>query len=77
MCGDDPVAVLTFLPAQFLPPGSAILVNGVSVPIEEDEKRLYEPVEEFLNRLLGRSSWPDNKSKVRWTQTEEVRWAWA
>ena len=66
-CGDMPVAVLSFLPARFLPHGkSAISVGGKKISqIPEDV--LYRPVHEFLDRLLDR-----NKCKERFTRVEKV-----
>ena len=51
-CGNSSVAVLSFLPARFLPEGkSDISVGGTKVR-QKPEKDLYSPVHEFLNRLL-------------------------
>lgn len=51
-CGTSPVAVLSFLPARFLPSGrSTISVRGRSVT-PKPEKELYCPIHEFLDRLL-------------------------
>jgi CRISPR-associated protein Cmr1 len=50
-CGDRPVAVLSFLPADFLPPGTRVDVGGNKVPLQPDPE-FWEPVESFLNRLL-------------------------
>ena len=52
-CGDDdaPVAVLSFLPARFLPKGrSEVSVGGSRVP-QASEADLYLPIHEFLDRL--------------------------
>ncbi len=50
--GDTPVAVLAFLPARFLPKDrSAISVGGTTIALA-DEAQLYEPIVEFLDRLL-------------------------
>lgn len=66
-CGDMPVAVLSFLPARFLPHGkSAISVGGKKVS-QTPEDILYRPVHEFLDRLRDRT-----KHKERFTQVEEV-----
>ena len=57
-CGDSPVAVLSFLPAQFLPEGkSDISVGGRKVRQKPEDKQkpedeLYSPIHEFLDRLL-------------------------
>ncbi len=51
-CGDKPVAVLSFLPARFLPEGkSGISVGGRRVE-QRPEDELYRPVHGFLDRLL-------------------------
>ncbi len=53
-CGDTPVAVLSFLPARFLPKGrSDISVGGHPVP-QTPETELYRPIHRFLDRLLDR-----------------------
>ena len=49
-CDRRPVAVLSFVPARFLPAGeSCISVGGKSVPLGP---RLYDPIHRFLARLL-------------------------
>ena len=50
-CGDKPVAVISFLPARFLPAGECISVGGHPVP-QAPEPDLYQPIHDFLNRLL-------------------------
>ena len=51
-CGDTPVAVLSFLPARFLPKGkSEISVGGQKIP-QTPENDLYAPIHDFLDRLL-------------------------
>ena len=51
-CGASPVAVLSFLPARFLPEGrSHISVGGHRVP-QRSEEELYRPIHDFLDRLL-------------------------
>ena len=51
-CGESPVAVVSFLPARFLPEGrSEISVGGSKVP-QRPEQELYQPIHEFLDRLL-------------------------
>ena len=51
-CGVSPVAVLSFLPARFLPSGrSAISVGGREIA-QKPEKELYRPIHDFLDRLL-------------------------
>lgn len=50
-CGETPVAVVSFLPARFLPDGAKISVGGQPVP-QTPEPDLYQPIHDFLNRLL-------------------------
>ena len=54
-CDDSPVAVLSFLPAWFLPKGpkglSKISVGGREV-MQKPEEELYRPIRDFLDRLL-------------------------
>ena len=56
MCHRTPVAVLTFLPAVFLPRGARIsLDKRFDVELEKDEAKLYQLVEGFLDRFLNAS----------------------
>jgi CRISPR-associated protein Cmr1 len=67
-CDDEPVAVLSFLPARFLPAGkSDISVGGSRVP-QAPEEELYGPVREFLARLLDR-----DRRREPFTDAVEVR----
>lgn len=52
-CDEGPVAVLSFLPARFLPDGTCINVGGHPVP-QSPQVQLYEPIHRFLNRLLNK-----------------------
>ena len=66
-CGDTPVAVLSFLPARFLPEGkSDISVGGKTVP-QEPESELYRPIHGFLDRLLD-----PNRRKEPFAQVVEA-----
>ena len=66
-CGGKPFAVLSFLPAQFLPKGkSDISVDKNIVPLTK-ETMLYQPIDEFLDRLLD-----PNKRKEPFTNVREV-----
>lgn len=50
-CGETPVAVLSFLPARFLPEDrSDISVGGTRIS-QTPEADLYRPIHEFLDRL--------------------------
>ncbi len=52
-CDGKPVAVLSFLPAQFLPePRSAAILVGRRKVTQQPEKKLYRPIHDFLDRLL-------------------------
>ena len=70
-CRGTPVAVLSFLPARFLPRNnsgkSCILVGGSKVP-QASEGTLYRPIHEFLDRLLDA-----RKRKESFATTVEVR----
>ena len=67
-CGDTPVAVLSFLPARFLPKGkSDISVGGSKVP-QRPEDELYRPIHDFLDRLLD-----PKKREEPFTIAKEVR----
>ena len=52
-CGDTPVAVLSFLPARFLPEGRSTISVGGRPVAQTREADLYKPIHEFLDRLLG------------------------
>ncbi len=66
-CEDAPVAVLSFLPARFLPGKAEISVGGDPVRVPP-EKELYAPVHTFLDRLLD-----GKKRKEPFTEAIEVR----
>ena len=67
VCGGVPVAVLSFLPARFLPEGrSDVSVGGHAVP-QRPEDELYRPVLEFLDRLCD-----PTMRKEPFTETAEV-----
>ena len=51
-CGDTPVAVVSFLPARFLPHGEGINVGKDQMAPQLPEAELYQPIHEFLDRLL-------------------------
>ena len=75
-CGDRPVAVVSFLPARFLPSRppanrATISVGGQRVS-QAPEEKLYRPIHGFLDRLLDR-----NRQRPRqepFTHAVEVRW---
>ena len=67
-CGGAPIAVLSFLPARFLPNGRSDISVGGNRIGQEPEEELYRPVGEFLDRLLDR-----NKRKEPFTDSLEVR----
>ena len=67
-CHGTPVAVLSFLPARFLPTGrSDISVGGTRVP-QATEDQLYRPIHDFLDRLLDAG-----KRKEPFTEAMELR----
>ena len=66
-CGGTPVAVLSFLPARFLPKGrSDISVGGTKIE-QTPEDDLYMPIHDFLDRLLD-----SNRRREPFTRAEEV-----
>lgn len=67
-CSDTPVAVLSFLPARFLPKGKSDISVGGSRIRQTPEADLYQPIHGFLNRLLDRE-----KRKERFTDVVEVK----
>lgn len=58
-CGGAPVAVLSFLPARFLPNGRSDISVGGTRAGQAPEEELYRPIHEFLDRLLNRSERKD------------------
>jgi CRISPR-associated protein Cmr1 len=52
MCGAMPVAVLSFLPALFLPEKARIMAFGTPVPVASPPA-LWTPIEDLLDRFLG------------------------
>jgi len=74
-CGSMPVAVVSFLPAVFLPDSgdggrAQIFVGGPSIP-QKPEEELYQPIHTFLNRLLGKTD-PPRQRKEPFTTAVEV-----
>ena len=70
-CGNMPVAVLSLLPARFLPKqpngkGSYISVGGQRIA-QKPEEELYQPIHAFLDRLLDPA-----KRKEQFTTIREV-----
>lgn len=51
-CGNASVAILSFFPTEFLPEKGKYICVGHEKIKQVSEKELYEPVHEFLNRLL-------------------------
>jgi CRISPR-associated protein Cmr1 len=66
-CNDAPVAVLSFLPARFLPKGKPDISVGGKRIRQEPESDLYRPICDFLDRLLC----PD-KRKEEFAEVVEV-----
>ena len=74
-CGDRPVAVVSFLPARFLPsrpPTNRATISVGGQPVSQaPEEELYRPIHGFLDRLLDR-----NRQRPRqepFTDAVEVR----
>lgn len=68
-CGSRPVAVISFLPARFLPAsrsgGPAVIsVGGAKVP-QKPESELYGPIHDFLDRLLDERRCKESFSSVQ------------
>lgn len=75
-CGSRPVAVVSYLPARFLPLSSTgapaqISVGSTSVQ-QKPERELYQPIRTFLDRLLDRTS-PPRQRKEPFTTAVEVK----
>ena len=73
-CGSMPVAVLSFLPSQFLPKdskGKSYISVGRSKVAQRPEDELYRPIHEFLDRLLDSSE--SSKRKEKFVDALEVR----
>ena len=51
-CGNTFVAILSFLPARFLPKGKSDISVGRSRVPQRPEDDLYRPIHKFLDRLL-------------------------
>ena len=52
-CEDRPAAVLSLLPARFLPDGRSDISVGGSRVRQRPEEELYGPMHQFLNRLVN------------------------
>ena len=71
-CGEVSIAVLSFLPARFLPKGKSGIKVGKSPPVcQQSEKDLYRPIQEFLDRLLD-----PQKRKEPFTDGDEYEVTW-
>lgn len=72
-CDEGPVAVLSFLPARFLPKGTLINVGGYPVP-QSPEDKLYRPINRFFDRLLNNGEEPtgERREPFPFTRVEEV-----
>lgn len=75
-CGSEPVAVVSFLPARFLPLSSTgapaqISVGGPSIP-QKPEQELYQPIRTFLDRLLDRTPDPRQRKEPFTTAVEVI-----
>ena len=77
LVADKPVAVLSLLPARFLPrpsrPGAMpqISVGGSKIP-QRSERELFQPVHEFLNRLAGSGNHRGKSRQEPFTDAREV-----
>ena len=68
-CRDTPVAVLSFLPARFLPEGRSDISIGESEVSQSPEAELYRPVHEFLDRLLNANN---QQRRDTFTDVQEI-----
>lgn len=74
-CGSRPVAVLSFLPAHFLPSAKGdrapalIDVGGKKIP-QKPELELYKTIHTFLDRLLDRTPEPHHRKEPFTTALE-------
>lgn len=66
-CGGRPVAVVSFLPARFLPAGNSNISVGRRRVSQVPEEQLYKPISQFMDRLLDRK-----KRKEPFTEVKEV-----
>ncbi len=66
-CGATPVAVLSFLPARFLPGDRPNVSVGKQKILQTPEDELYAPIHDFLDRLLDR-----NRRREPFTEAVEV-----
>lgn len=73
-CGSLPVAVVSFLPARFLPSkgGTAQISVGGHKVDQKPERDLYQPIDTFLDRLLNRIPEPRHR-KEPFTSALEVK----
>ncbi|MFU8802209.1 MAG: type III-B CRISPR module RAMP protein Cmr1 [Bradymonadaceae bacterium] len=61
------LGVLSFLPAQFLPEGTDLMVGGNKASINPDTRAFYKPVHDFLDRLL------EGSDKDRFVGAREIQ----
>ncbi len=67
-CGETPAAVVSFLPARFLPTGKSDISVGGKRVAQSPESELYRPIHAFLDRLLD-----PGQRKELFTSAVEVR----
>lgn len=64
-CAGKPAAVLSLLPARFLPDGKSDISVGGSPVRQRPEEELYGPVHQFLNRLVNQKESPLHAKEVK------------
>ena len=64
-CAGKPAAVLSLLPARFLPDGKSDISVGGSRVRQRPEEELYGPVHQFLNRLVNQKESPLHAKEVK------------
>jgi len=65
VCGEVSVAVISFIPARFLPADRRMILVGRSPVRQTPEEELYRPIQKFLNRLLDSDQRKEHFAAVR------------
>ncbi|ADI14569.1 type III-B CRISPR module RAMP protein Cmr1 [Truepera radiovictrix] len=75
--GDTPIAVLTFLPSQFLPANAKIRLIGKQQKVVsvDTSNNLWQPIHEFFERMKNVRGQPHLQRKEDFGRVVEVRYA--
>lgn len=74
-CNKRPIAVLTFLPARFLPPRAKALSVGAAQVQLPREAQLYAPIGAFMDRMCTSAHQdPTKRRKEPFSGVTEVQW---